>query len=253
MNSRQTCLTATACLLLAGALIYGLNLTKPEIAPEFPASASVGSRRTASPSPLSPGSASTDAPARKSAETTVPSADESVRKSVANPRRTPADGAARAESSPPPHPRITKPDRESRESVAEEPLEQALADVPAAQPPVGLRLAQDVRLPVAAMPHDLKITPIAQQALEQIVADYYRDLAAGLKNQPSGDTPEQTQVPLEESETGELTQIITNGPATDAARERADYRFKALFGNAAYNRLTMKAVLELQAPVTLSE
>lgn len=127
-----------------------------------------------------------------------------------------------------------------------------MADVPAALPPVGLRLAPDVRLPVAAMPHDLKITPIAQQALEQILTDYYGDLAAGLKSPQSGDTPHEGQGPLEESETGELTQIITNGPATDAARERADNRFKALFGNAAYNRMTMKTVLERQAPVASS-
>lgn len=253
MNPRQTCLTATACLLLAGALIYGLNLTKPEeILPELPAPASVGSRRAAPPSPLSPSSASADAPSRKPTETTMPSGDESARKSAANPRRTPADQVARTESSPSPPSRIRKQGGDPTESVGKEPLEQALADVPAAQPPVGLRLAPDVRLPVAAMPHDLKITPIAQQALEQIVIDYYRDLAGGLKSPQSGGTPGDPQMPLEESATGELTRIITNGPATDAARLRADYRFKALFGNAAYNRLTMKAVLELQAPVASS-
>lgn len=251
MNPRQTCLTATACLLLAGALIYGLNLTKPEIARDFPAPASVGSRPTAPPSPLSPSSASTDAPSRKSTETIAPSTGESVRRE-ANPRKTPADGVARAEPSPPLQPRIRKPDRDSPESVADEPLEQAVADVPAAQPPVGLRLAPDVRLPVAAMPHDLKLSPIAQQALEQIVTDYYRDLAGGLKSPQSGDTPGEPQMPLEESATGELTRIITNGPATDDARRRADYRFKALFGNAAYNRLTMKTAMDLQAPVASS-
>ena len=68
----------------------------------------------------------------------------------------------------------------------------------------------------------------------------------------SGNTPDEVPVPLEESATGELTRIITNGPATDTARERADYRFKALFGNAAYNRMSMKAVLERQAPVAAS-
>ncbi len=102
------------------------------------------------------------------------------------------------------------------------------------------------------MPHDLKLSPIAQQALEQIVIDYYRDLAAGLKSPQSGDSADEAQVPLEESATGELTRIIPNGPATDAARKRADYRFKALFGNAAYNRLTMKTAMDLQAPVASS-
>lgn len=244
MNSRPILLAAIAGLLIAGVLIYGLNLAKPETAPGSPSPAAVGSRRTATPSPLPASSAATGTHPRKSTDTTAPATGESV-PHQANPRRTPGDRETRANPSPPPQPRISKQDRNSPAPVADE----AVAEVPAAQLPVGLRLAPDVRLPVAAMPHDLQISPIAQQALEQIVTDYYRDLAAGLKSPQSGDSPDEAQVQLEESATGELTRIITNGPATDAARQRADYRFKALFGNAAYNRMTMKAVLERQAPV----
>lgn len=254
MNSRQIRLTAATCLLLAGALIYGLNLTKPEIARDVPAPSSGGSPRSASsPSPFS-NILAAGPRSRRPAETTHPIGDPSVAKrDVAPPRSTPRPMARTGPGAATPR-RIGQPDRDALGTTLDEPLDQAVANVPAAQPPVGLRLAPDVRLPVAAMPHDLKITPIAQQALEQIVVDYYRDLAAGLKSHPSGDSADAIPAPIiAEPGTGELTQIVTNGPATDAARERADYRFKALFGNAAYNRLTMKAVLEAHLSVTATD
>ena len=58
---------------------------------------------------------------------------------------------------------------------------------------------------------------------------------------------------IEESETGELTRVITNGPAVDEARKRADARFKALFGFQAYNRMTMNTLLEARLPVPPEE
>lgn len=247
MKPRQIPLAAMGCLLLAGALIYGLALTKREAAPAVQTAAS--SQRTAATPAHSTSGATLDAPSDVTAETSAQPSQENV----VTPPRTPVARTARAAASPPPGPSSKKPDRVSRKSAPEESQEQAAETIPAQQPPVGLRLAPDVRLPVAAMPHDLKISPIAQQALDQIVVDYYQDLAAGLKHRSSGETAAAEEPPLEKSASGELTQIITPGPATDAARERADYRFRALFGSAAYNRMTMRAVMESKMPVTASE
>jgi len=118
------------------------------------------------------------------------------------------------------------------------------------QAPIGLRLAPDVRLPVAAMPLDFKVSPVAQKALEQIVEDYYRELALPPTRQGNADSADSTTHEIEESETGELTRVITNGPVVDQARKRADYRFKALFGNKAYNRMTMNTLLEARSPAS---
>jgi len=112
------------------------------------------------------------------------------------------------------------------------------------QAPIGIRLAPDVRLPVAAMPLDFKISPVAQKVLDDIVADYYEEIAVN-SNPANSNTTDL----IEESETGEFTRVITNGPVVDQARKRADYRFKALFGNKAYNRMTMNTLLEARTPV----
>ena len=125
--------------------------------------------------------------------------------------------------------------------------EAAVDSVVPALPPAGLRLAPDVRLPAAALPVDFKMTPVAEKALKNIVDDYYRDLAAGmapaLEAATEGrDDPEGTLI--ETDENGGKTVIVTNGQAADYARKRADARFKALFGNAAYNRMTIQSALE---------
>lgn len=123
-------------------------------------------------------------------------------------------------------------------------------DEPAlSQAPIGLRLAPDVRLPVAAMPLNFKVSPVAQQAINQIVQDYYREIAEGLPTEQSGGAHASNDGLIEEPETGELTRIVTNGPTVDEARERADYRFKALFGNDAYNQMTIRTLLEARTPV----
>lgn len=110
---------------------------------------------------------------------------------------------------------------------------------------IGIRLAPDVRLPVAAMPNDLQLSPVAQKALQHIIDEYYQTVAASAAAQnPEGD-PDSL---LETSENGELTRVITNNPQVDAARKRADLLFKALFGKAAYNRLTMNTLLESRLP-----
>lgn len=48
---------------------------------------------------------------------------------------------------------------------------------------------------------------------------------------------------IEESEEGP-TVVVTNRPEVESARQRADWRFKALFGDAAYNRMVMQSLIE---------
>jgi hypothetical protein len=114
--------------------------------------------------------------------------------------------------------------------------------------PLGVRLASNVRLPAAAMPNDLKLTDISRKALQEIVDDYYRELAVGIVPQEEATDPEMNPSQtgqVETADNGDRTMIVTNGPVAEAARKRADQRFRALFGSAAYNRITMNAQMEL--------
>jgi hypothetical protein len=123
---------------------------------------------------------------------------------------------------------------------------------PAAAPPAGLRLAPDVRLPAAALPVDFKMSPVAEKALKNIVDDYYRDLAAALAPELETATHGQDNGGdgglVETAENGEKTVVVTNGKIAEYARKRADARFKALFGNAAFNRMTIQSALESRLP-----
>lgn len=107
------------------------------------------------------------------------------------------------------------------------------------------------------MPVDFPMTSVAEKALKNIVDDYYRDLGKGLaaeldaveKGESTGHEAAGDQV-VEVGESGDKTLVVTNGPLAESARKRADYRFKALFGNVAYNRMTMKSNLDSRLPVT---
>jgi hypothetical protein len=114
---------------------------------------------------------------------------------------------------------------------------------------VGIRLAPDVRLPAAALPNDLNLNPITQKALQHIIDEFYQSVAAAVPD-PGNSAGSGTPV-VEEN--GEETRVIHNSPAVDAARMHADLRFKALFGHAAYNRMTMNALLESRLPTVTTE
>lgn len=115
----------------------------------------------------------------------------------------------------------------------------------AASPPVGVQLAPDVRLPVAAMPIDFETNEVTARMLEIIVSDYYSDLAARVSQDEEGT---QTTRILEEN--GETTILVENGPVAEAARQRADWRFRTIFGKEAFNRMSMNSNLEARLPVT---
>lgn len=144
---------------------------------------------------------------------------------------------------------IDRKDRRPTDTPAEQETDLGAKQAPA---PVGIRLAPDVRLPLAAMPNDLKLNPIKQKALQNIIDDYYQTVAAVVSTPENLDAGTSVNGNAETSvveENGDETRVITNNPAVESARMRADLRFKALFGDAAYTRMTMNTLLESRLPV----
>lgn len=248
-----------ASIVLAGGLFYALSLVNqrpsPAPTPAAPISAKPGKRTTGIvPAPVNGASVDTSTGNDATGETAQVAADV-----VAGPGGTAAKPEQRLTAVPQPLKIRSEGNQSASRSKAKEDPTAVNREEPAkSKAPIGLRLAPDVRLPVAAMPLHFNVSPVAQKALEQIVEDYYRELASPptqpQPTDPSGKTnpavaPATPDV-IEESENGELTRVITNSPAVDAARKRADYRFKALFGNKAYNEMTMNTLLEARTPVS---
>lgn len=244
----------SGCILLLGGLFYGLSL-KNQPASEAPAPKApilTKSEKTAAIfSTLPP--AKRSSPGSSSGNMTSEQTDLEI-----------GTGEAGVKPRPPQTAGIQETNHRSsgnRTSSNPKPMQDTAAldpEKPAqSQAPMGIRLAPDVRLPVAAMPLDFKVSPVAKKALDQIVADYYREIASPPSpiNQDGNANPANSTTTdlIEESETGELTRVISNSPAVDQARKRADARFKALFGFEAYNRMTMNTLLEARTPVLPQE
>ena len=116
-----------------------------------------------------------------------------------------------------------------------------------AAPLPGIQLAPDVRLPLAALPIDFQTNEVTARMLDIIVSDYYRDLASGV----TGEADDEASTRIEDN--GETTIVVKNGPAAEAARQRADWRFRAIFGKDAFNRMSMQSNLEARLPVADAE
>jgi hypothetical protein len=229
---RKIAITISGCILLLGALFYGLIL-KNQPWSEAPAPKVPSLKKTEEPTASVPSE-----PAANSASAV--SASENETSGQIDPEI--GTGRANAETSQPQTAGLQEAEQRALGNRASKPQPVEDPSALAAQPqaPMGVRLAPDVRLPAAAMPLDFKISSVAKKALDGIVMDYYRDIAS-IPQANSADV-------VEESENGELTRIVKNSPAVDEARARADARFKALFGWKAYNRLTMNTHLEVRRP-----
>ncbi|MEI6196243.1 MAG: hypothetical protein WCS42_18140 [Verrucomicrobiota bacterium] len=132
---------------------------------------------------------------------------------------------------------------------------------PAAQsniPPLGIRLADNVKLPAVILalsdPNrdpEHKLPQPVLDCMQGIVDRFYQDLAAsasnqsGTANKPPGTSPD----PAAPVTAADNTVVIEPGPAVDKARARANEMYRALFGDEAYNQLTMNSALEVQLPV----
>lgn len=232
----------TAGIVLAGGLFYGLSPVDQRTAtaptPAAPLSARPVNRTTGIVSaPIngaSPGTSTGNDTLGETAQAAAAAIPEQRQSAVPEPLKT-----------------GTKCNQSASRPVAEEdPTALNREKSAQIQAPIGLRLAPDVRLPLAAMPLDFNVSPVAQKAREQIVQDYYQEIASALLTDQSGNSHASDNTLIEEPETGELTRVVTNGLTVDAARKRADYRFKVLFGNKAYNRMTMNTLLEARTPVS---
>ncbi len=125
--------------------------------------------------------------------------------------------------------------------------------------PKGIQLADNVKLPAvifaistAEKNPDRRIPAPVAAAMHGIVDSFYRDLMEGAAAANVGATSAASNAT---TDTGD-TLVIHPGSAVDRARERANQTYRALFGDAAYNQVTMKAVIDVQLPtgvVTESE
>lgn len=250
MKLNRPAVLASISLLALGGLYYAFSRPGSEIATpkqvcnesQTPHAFIRPSESTGSIAPLSPEERSPEVVESEAVDSGVPKSLSGSAVKPTLPLTTPetrAIAADRQTSSPTP----TPPDPE---------------DQPA-RPGLGIRLAPDVRLPVAALPNDLKLNPVRQQALQNIIDEYYQTVAAAVPAHGSdgagtplaeGSAGASTQPDFTTvtEENGEETVIIHNSPAVEAARARADYLFKALFGKAAYNRMTMNTLLESRLP-----
>lgn len=118
--------------------------------------------------------------------------------------------------------------------------------------PKGIQLADNVKLPavilaITAVRNDTetKISAPVAAAMRGIVDTFYRDLADRADPVGSGNSPEA-------SSTGDGTGdtiVIHPGPAVEKARKRANETYRALFGDVAYDQMTMRALMEAQLPI----
>lgn len=111
--------------------------------------------------------------------------------------------------------------------------------------PVGIRLADNVQLPAVVLainavennPQSTLPEPVAA-AMHAIVDTFYQDLAESSRQNGSVTSPDE-----------EGTVVIQPGPAVESARARANETYRALFGDDAFNRLTVNTALEVRIPV----
>lgn len=107
-----------------------------------------------------------------------------------------------------------------------------------------VRLAHDVPLPAVILtlneeqidPENKTPQPI-KDAMKSIVDKFYTNLA---ESAAEGDYV---------SKDPDGTLVVGKGPGVERAREEADQIYRALFGEEAYNRMTMNSVLESQLPI----
>lgn len=119
--------------------------------------------------------------------------------------------------------------------------------------PRAIQLAANVQLPAAVMAKgtwaanpSLANSPTAMAANEEIVNSFYRELSERLSEPPPTRNGESsTEPPATDSQAADpTTVVVTEGPIIQDARERANQRFRTLYGNEAYNRLIMNAAIE---------
>jgi hypothetical protein len=157
--------------------------------------------------------------------------------------RMPAPGSRQGKASSSATPAATASTAAGKPSdgPAETPEEAPVENIPLP----AVRLAPDVQLPAVILaihkeqndPNNQKPQPI-KDAMNAIVDRFYEDLA---KAAAAGEHA---------SIDDDGTHVIGKGPAVDRARNYANEVYRALFGNAAFNQMTMDAVLEAQLPPT---
>ncbi len=134
----------------------------------------------------------------------------------------------------------------SRIRTADESPKSISPSSPAKSSP-GIQLSDEVRLPAVILALNAaendpgsKVPPPIAAAMRGIVTTFYQDLADSVRETNADGSH---TAPSDED-----TILIKPGPAVERARERANETYRALFGEEAYNQMTLHAALEAQLP-----
>jgi hypothetical protein len=118
-------------------------------------------------------------------------------------------------------------------------------------PAKSIQLAGDVKLPAVLLAINSAEKYLSNTAaapftatMQEIVNTFYRDLSNHADHVEVGNSPQVSNAQF----TAEDTTMIHPGPAEQTAREKANQTYRALFGDSAYNQMTMTAVMEVQIP-----
>ena len=109
---------------------------------------------------------------------------------------------------------------------------------------LGIQLAEDVQLPAVIIAlsdpnrdSEHKVPPPVSAAMQKIVDSFYQELAASVR-------VESLAVNSVTDADGQETIVIQRGPAVERACANANESYRVLFGDEAFNRLTMSSMLE---------
>jgi hypothetical protein len=121
---------------------------------------------------------------------------------------------------------------------------------------VAITLADDFRLPAAVM-HEAglagsgALTGEAQRANRRLIDGFYSELAAAAERESEGsDSARETDAPADVQGSQDSVWDVTVHPGGFGERVRSahDERFRALFGDGAYNRRLLEAAIERTLP-----
>lgn len=235
---------ATLMYLSAGGLLLvGLVILMREPGSPRPSAASSWTAESKAGHTIQSSSAESDLTANHSTTnpSSKPSRSQSIRSMTSpTPNAPRADGLSGGRQAGKPSPDNQAPENQSATNDADSHSNDSIVEVPLP----AVRLSDDVQLPAVILtlnqdqadPENLTPQPI-KDAMKSIVDTFYQDLAkAALEGDHVSQDPDGTYV-------------IGKGNAVDRARDRANEIYRALFGEDAYNRMTMNAVLESQIPV----
>ena len=241
MRSKHLILAGSGLLVLSAFLITRPTGPDARSAAVAHTSAEPTTRPTTNPSAAKPHNV--ELPAGQSSRRERTGASEAA-SPIGVPTREPQTAETRSSTETQVHPQLSTTGQPAAQAGTE-------VDVPdSATPAPAIQLSEKVKLPAvilalnaAQRDPDKKISQPIAAAMHAIVDTFYQDLAESVRK-PSSHDPVVVRGETAVSD----TILIEPGEAVDRARDRANDTYRVLFGDAAYNQMTMSALLESQIP-----